>query len=181
MVRPTVRNARLSQSDLAIEHDYSRGLLCQAKIFRRNSRWGPLTKSQKKVLPEKLNYSALLLYRSADQQGDRRELQPFTWQLTRDSTVEEVSAWLASDHFPEPQGSPQLLGHLLHGRVGTDDKDLIAKDIAPPLRPSLVIKIGWKDGDAPGNRVHVQKRSTVHTRQQVLMRNRWCANDSWYQ
>jgi hypothetical protein len=63
IVRPDVRKGRFVSSHLTIERDYKRGLLCQAKIFGRDSQWGKLTESQKRTLPEKLSYFTLLLYR----------------------------------------------------------------------------------------------------------------------
>jgi hypothetical protein len=42
IVRPDVKRARFLDS-LTIEHDYKRGLLCQAKMFRRDSKWRGLS------------------------------------------------------------------------------------------------------------------------------------------
>jgi len=166
LVRPDVR---LIWPKLDSNHDYKRGLLCQAKMFQRNSRWGRLSQKQKQVLPDKLSYFALLLYRYDDQHGERRELAPFAWQLARDATVEQISHWLASDCFPELHDSQQILGALLRDQIGTDDKKLIENDIAPPLlRRSLVITIQWKDGRPPGM-VHISERST-DLKQQAMVR-----------
>jgi len=171
LVRPDVRRSRYKGSVLTLEHDYRRGLLCQAKIFRRNSTWGGFNEKQKETLaPERLEYFSLLLYRYDDQHGERRELAPFAWQLARNATVDQISGWLASNHFPELQDSRRLLGGLLRDQIGTDDKELIAKYIAPPLRSSLVIRIRWKDDDDPGDTVHVQERSTAQTQPHVIMR-----------
>jgi hypothetical protein len=160
LVRPDVQEARYGWSELTIDRDYKRGLLCQAKIFRRDSKWGGLTRSQKQTLPHKLKYFALLLYRYADQKGERRELNSFNWQLAVDATVEQVNQWLSADRFPNPQNSQQILGALVRDEIGTDDKEIIEREIAPPLRPSLVIKIGWKDDKGPES-VYVQQSSTA--------------------
>ena len=171
LVRPDVRRSLYKGSVLTLDHDYRRGLLCQAKIFRRDSTWGGFTEKQKKTLaPERLEYFSLLLYRYDDQHGERRELAPFAWQLARNATVDQVGVWLASNHFPELQDSRRLLGGLLRDQIGTDDKELIAKYVAPPLRSSLVIRIRWKDDDDPGETVRVQERSTAQTQPQVIMR-----------
>jgi hypothetical protein len=129
-----------------------------------------LNPRQRQTLEERLGYFALLLYRYTDQHGERRELAPFAWQLGRCATVEQISAWLATDYFPELQYSRQVLGGLLRDQIGTDDKELIGKYIAPPLRPSLVIRVRWKEDDDPGGTVRVQERATVKQKQQVELR-----------
>src|SRR5262249_19690977 len=117
IVRPDVRRAQYSGSQLIIDDDHRRGLLCQAKMFRRDSRWGGLSSRQKQTLPEKLNYFGLLLYRYADQDGERRVLEPFAWQLAHEATAEQVNAWLASDQFPELLGSRQVLTGLIDDQI----------------------------------------------------------------
>ncbi len=170
LVRPDVRRASYVGSELTIEHDYRRGLLCQAKMFQRDSRWGGLSSKQEQTLQGRLSYFVLLLYRYVDQHGERRELAPFAWQLACGATVEQICAWLASNQFPELQDSQQVLRGLLYDQIGTDDKERIAKEIAPPLRRSLVIRIRWKDDKGPGGKVHVQERSTVYSQQQVVVK-----------
>jgi hypothetical protein len=166
IIRPDVQEVVYRGSDLNISDDYQRGILCQAKMFRRNSKWGPLTRKQKQTLPNRLEYFALLLYRYADQKGERRDLESFIWQLAGDATLEQISQWLVSGQFPNPQNSQQILGALIHGTIGTDNKKLIEMDIAPPLRSSLVIRIRWRD-DGPGTTVRVRQRVSHHTQQQV--------------
>ena len=143
IVRPDVQKAQYGWSELTIDHDYKRGLLCQAKIFRRDSRWGGLSSTQEQRLPKVVAYFALLLYRYLDQKGERRELAPFGWQLAIGATAERISAWLSSDKFPSLQTSQQILMALVRDEIGTDDDELIDKFISPPLRPSLVINIRW--------------------------------------
>jgi hypothetical protein len=169
VTRPSVREVLNRDSELDVNHDYQRGLLCQAKMFRRNSQWGHLTRTQKRVLPNKLKYFTLLLYRYAEQSGDRRELAPFLWQLTRNSALELVNQWLVSGQFPNTQNSQQVLAALIRDQIGTDDKKIIATDITPPMRPSLEIKIRWK-GEGPGGRVHVQNRFSNRVQQHVRLR-----------
>jgi hypothetical protein len=168
LVRPNVEEG---MSELIIHGDYKRGLLCQAKIFQRNSRWETLTANQKKILLPKLSYFALLLYRYSDQNGERRELEPFYWHLTQKASIEKITKWLASDNFPELQDSRQILGALADDRIGTNDKNIIDKDICPPLRPSLVITVRWKDGDDPGGSVYLPQNHSNHTVKHVQVRS----------
>ena len=171
VIRPDVQGMRFSGQYLTVDHDYRRGLLCQAKIFRRNSRWKGLSSNQQRTLLGKLSYFGLLLYRYADQEADRRNLKPFAWQLAHEATIQQIQSWFASDCFPDPLNSRQVIQALINGKIGTDDKELIGKDIAPRLRRSLTITIRWKDGDDPGNRVRVQERpTTVHLKQEVVVR-----------
>lgn len=165
LVRPDVQES-YAFSELTIKRDYKRGLLCQAKMFRRDSRWGGLSSPQEKGLSKKLNYFALLLYRYADQKTDRRQLNPFSWQLAAGYAVEQIKQWLSSDEFPSLQTSQQTLGALARDRIGTDDAALIDRDITPPQRPSLVINVRWKD-DGPSEGVRVQLRHTASNPQRI--------------
>jgi hypothetical protein len=158
LVRPDVQKSGFGWSEFS-NRDCKRGLLCQAKIFRRDSKWGRLSSAQKRTLPNK-SYVALLLYRYADQEGERRDLMPFNWQLAVNATVGQINQWLSTDKFPNIRNSKQVLRALVRDEVGTDDTEIIAKEITPPLRPSLVIRIGWKDDDRPDS-VHVQQRRTT--------------------
>jgi len=169
LVRPDL-HVSYGSSQATVDRDYRRGLLSQAKMFRRDSRWGPLTSGQKRILQTKLSYFALLLYRYSDQIGARRQLAPFQWQLTSNATVEKMDCWLISDRFPGPQDSQQILGALIDGRIGTDDKGIIDRDIAPTMRRSLVIKIGWPDDDGPSSTVELQEHSRAVIHQYVLQR-----------
>ena len=166
VVRPDVRMA--TRSTLSIRPKYRRGLLVQAKVFRRNSRWGALSKRQEQTLQKTMSYLSLLLYRYSDQRGPRRELEPFAWQLVGDANIKRKSGWLASDSFPELRDSRQVLEGILSGQVGTDNDEAITTYIAPPARSSLVVRIHWKDGEFPGDVVQVRERST-YTRQQTAM------------
>ena len=161
IVRPDVRRALYVGSELTINHDYRRGLLCQAKVFRRNSSWGGLSSSQRKVLPTRLSYLSLVLYRYSDQRSDRRELEPFQWQLAQNATVAEIDKWLHADDFPSLQDSGRILSALARDLIGTDDKEIIAEFITPPMRPSLEINIHWRDGDGPGDKVRTYESFTA--------------------
>jgi hypothetical protein len=172
VARPDVElNSRM----LRIHQRRRRGLLCQAKIFERNSRWGPLTCKQKEAFPRTADYSALLLYRYDDQEAQlRRELRPFSWKLTRNATVNTIKSWLKQDCFDQLLHSGQIFQGLMTDRIGTGDKERIDTDVAPPLHESLaslVITIDWKDGRGPGPWVAVTSRSAVlQERQRMRVR-----------
>jgi hypothetical protein len=156
IIRPNIRRAN-SRSRLLIDNDYQRGLLCQAKVLRRSLTWGKLTANQQELLSEKLSYFALVLYKYADQGAERRELAPLSWQTTRDAAIEEIQGWLKSGKFPKLEGSRQVICDLAQGAIGTDDKNIISGVIAPYVRPSLKITVGWREGDGPGPDVQLRK------------------------
>jgi hypothetical protein len=160
-IRPDVRYANYSYPTLEIESDYQRGLLCQAKIFRRDSSWGGLTAKQKAVLQERLQHLSLVLYRYADQNGARRELGPFEWQLTVNASVDDIVDWLRSDNFPNLQSSREILIKLALGRIGTENKRVISEFIAPSLRPSFEIRIHWRNRPDPGRTLHLRNFTAV--------------------
>jgi hypothetical protein len=168
LIRPEVNYAKYSRSALTIEHDCQRGLLCQAKVFRRNSTWGSFSRKQRSVLQARLNYLSLVLYRYRDQDGERRDLWPFGWQLTRDASIRDVAGWLRNDQFPKLEDSRGIISALAEDRIGTDDKQVIAEQIAPPLRPSMEIKILWRDGKGPGAVVHLHQTNPA-VRERLVM------------
>ena len=165
--RPDVRRTAYSRSKLTIAGENRRGLLCQAKVFRRNATWGKLSERQRKVIRERLSYFALVLYRFADQSGDRRELAPIQWQIATNATVDGIDGWLKSDVFPTLEGSQQIINALAKSEIGTDDGNMIDEYIAPQMRPALEIIIRWQDGDAPGREVQVIKSTAQAQLRQV--------------
>jgi hypothetical protein len=169
LIRPDVSYARFSPSSLEIERDYKRGLLCQAKIFRRNSSWGGLSEKQQEILRARLDYLSLVLYRYLDQHGQRRELGPFAWQLTRGASMSDVAGWLRSDQFPSIENSRHIINALARDQIGTDDKRTIEENVAPKLRPSLEIHIRWRDGGGPDPEVHLNN-DNLHVEQHVMIR-----------
>jgi hypothetical protein len=167
LIRPDFHGAEYNESKLIINHDYRRGLLCQAKVFRRSKKWGDLSRTQKQVLPERLGYFALVLYQYCNP-IERRKLSPFQWQLTSGNTVENISLWLKTNQFPDLQTSNQIVGSLAQDRIGTDDKKIISEFIAPPSRPSLEIRVRWRDGEGPGESVQTHVNTSV--RQHAISR-----------
>jgi len=165
--RPVVRLAAYSGSKLTIVDGRRQGLLCQAKIFRRDSSWAKLSANQRKVIRERLGYFALALYSYADQSGERCELDPIRWQVTRDFELKAVDGWLRSGSFPSLTDSQLIIKQLAQGEIGTDDENTIADNIAPQMRPAFEITIGWRDGDAPGREIQISKRTAQVQLQQV--------------
>ena len=139
----------------------------QVELFRKCPGKGWASRPQQKGLSKKLNYFALLLYRYADQNRDRRDLGPFGWQLAAGASVTQIKQWLSSDKFPSLQDSQLTLGALARDQIGTDDAAVIERDITPPQRPSLVINVRWKD-DGPGDSVHVQSLSTTSEQEKLV-------------
>jgi hypothetical protein len=168
LLRPDVQ-VSLARSEVTVKGEHGRGLLCQAKLFGRNLSWGKLTTPQKTNLPNRLKYFCLLLYRYTEE--ERRQLHPFVWQTTSEANINQITKWLASGVFPNLKNSQELLRALVRDEVGTDDANVIKTDITPPMRPSLIVRLHWKDGDAPKERVHLRQIMKTHT-QQVLVQSR---------
>ncbi len=123
------------------------GLLCQAKIKRRNGKWGPLQAKQKQVLSDRTSYLALLLYSYLD--PARQCLEPFKWQLCRDMTIDEVKGCLSKGRFPWPIDSKQVIERLGNSTVGTNVQKIITEIIRPEGMPHLELRIFWPDGKVP--------------------------------
>lgn len=138
--RPNVVLTSQGYSKLQVDF-YRRGLLCQAKVKRRNGRWGRLTDNQEKVLADRLSYLSLLLYEYVD--SKRTNLMPFKWQLCNFFSVTEIKNWLGSDGFPSLSKSDEIINLLGNNEIGTDDISEIEKFICPETRPSLEINIWW--------------------------------------
>ena len=172
IVRPSVDLSGLS-NQLNIYEDYARGLLCQAKINRRtpkrsSARWGSLTARQKKVLPERTDYLALLLYRYSDVR--RRSLEPFQWQLCEHASLHDIDGWLKEDVFPELLSSENVIEQLGNDRIGADDRSVIDEYVAPDVRDALTIRIGWPPGDRPPDTLSIAMPYRVRRRQRLRLR-----------
>jgi len=137
--------------------DYKRGLLCQAKR-KIGRRFGSLTRSQRNVLPDRLQYLAMLGYEFRDRDGF--DLEPFKWQTCQDASVQEIVGWLARGKFPAPIGSADLIAALAVGRLGTDDENTIRTAISPVGNRVLELRIHWPDGRPPDTRVQVVVRDS---------------------
>lgn len=138
--RPDVVLTSQGYSKLQVDL-YRRGLLCQAKVKRRNGRWGELSENQEKVLADRLSYLSLLLYEYVD--PNRTNLMPFKWQLCNSFSVAEIKNWLSSNDFPRLFDSREIINLLGNNEIGTDDISEIEKFICPETRTSLEINIWW--------------------------------------
>ena len=143
IIRPQIE---LSESFL-VPTDYRRGILCQAKL-KHSKNWGRLTKKQRKVLPERLQYLALLLYQYKN--TERNILEPFQWQICESANdIETVQTWLKNDDFPSVITSDEVIIGLGNAKIGTDDDDILDEIVSVANNPSLVIKIGWAEEKRP--------------------------------
>jgi hypothetical protein len=139
--------------------EYQRGLLCQAKLKRRNGKRGKLTHRQNDIFPSRMNYLALLLYSYSD--AERHRLTPFSWQICRSMSADDVGNWLKEGKFPALARSAEVIRRLGNAQIGTDDQGTITNIIRPHSRPHMHIKIFWPQDKTPPSRLQ------VHTVQQV--------------
>lgn len=166
IVRP---NVSFSQFEGIVRiSDYRRGMLGQAKLKDRTGRWGRFTPNQLRILPPRLQYTALLLMSYSD--AERRHLDPMRWQLCSDVDIGALRAWLRHGEFPNARDSTSLINALGQGTVGTADDTILDEVISPRRNPSLTIEIYWPPGDGPGPSVHVFTRRSVsiETQRQVV-------------
>jgi hypothetical protein len=165
ITRPQI--SRRSQSELILGNDYCRGLLCQAKIKRRNGKWGLLKKNQKEILPKHTDYLSLLLYSYSD--AERCHLNPFEWQLCRNISMDNMEHWLKTGGFSSLLDSSQIIGQLGNDLIGTGHQETIEKIIRPEGKPHLNIRISWPPDKRPPNSVHIFASHKIE--QQVKVRS----------
>jgi hypothetical protein len=159
IIRP---NVQLKNYSLQVT-PYKRGLLTQAKLRGRKN-WPPFTRNQRKVLPGRLGYLALLLYMYADEA--RRELLPFVWQLGAGKSWDELERILREDKM-ETVESSQVIHGLSSARIGTSDGEIIDNIISPVQNSSLTIVIDWPPGKGPGS--HITVLSRYQTRKETVL------------
>ena len=123
------------------------GLLCQAKIKRRDGRWGQIEGNQERVLSDRTRDLALVLYNYSD--SARQSLDAFKWQLCRDMTIDEVKGCLTKGKFPSPIDSQQVIERLGNSTAGTKDQKKIREIICPEGTPHLELRIFWPDDKVP--------------------------------
>lgn len=146
--------------ELHIQEEYQCGLLCQAKLKNRKCQWGSLSKRQKEIFPERMNYLAFLLYEYTDKA--RCHLREFQWQLCQNATsVQNVIGWLKSDQFPALVDSAEIIRRLGNAEIGTDEKEIGEKIIQPTGRPHIHIRIFWPPDKRPPVPVSVHVSSLL--------------------
>jgi hypothetical protein len=154
IIRPIIKMSRHSYGKTVLKKDeYCCGLLCQAKIKRRNGKWGKLSNKQKDIFPDRMKYLGLLLYDYGDE--NRCHLNKFEWQLCQNASLEEVKKWLKSGIFPDKKFSGEIIRLLGNGRIGTDNPETIKKFIRPKTRPNLSIRIFWPLDKDPGKEIRI--------------------------
>lgn len=173
LIRPQLQLCSSLSKDRFLKlTDYQRGILCQAKLKKRNGRWGTriFTPKQESVLPERLRFSAILLYSYKD--DERHLLQPFKWQRCDFPSLSfyDVKEWFKKDSFPSLQTSDNILEQLGKGEIGTGDKNNLRKFISPPKNRSLIIRIYWPDDKHPGSQVMITRRTQVKSQVSAAVR-----------
>lgn len=120
ITQPSVRrHSVLPQSEIV--RDHARALLAQAKLNKRKVRrdgrmkWRSLTRTQKGILPDHSEYSALLLYRLEG--STRSKSAPFCWQLCKGYSIEDVQDWLRDGSFPKKMSSADVIRNLASERL----------------------------------------------------------------
>lgn len=165
IIRPNI----LEEYDGLKNKNYKRGLLCQAKLKNNKGKWGNFTKSQKKVLPERLSYLSLLLYSYSDK--TRHSFNPFSWQLCNVAELTEIEKWLKDDKFPNLVESNYIIDNLGNGIIGTDDDDIINSFVSPPKNKTLIIEITWPDDpNKDGVKIYSKHEKVVEQKIEVYSR-----------
>jgi hypothetical protein len=175
IVRPRV-HVEASGTRIEFNRDYATGLLAQAKLGREaNSKsgrrkWTRLTKPQSTRYLERSDYYSLLLYRLDGKETG--ELQPFTWQMCKEHTLDEVRTWLRLDSFPEELSSSELLRYLFARMVGTDDPRVIDQIVDPEksMLDSISIRIFWPDRFGPPSTVELHDEQSLQRHVQLRIR-----------
>lgn len=151
---------------LVIDKERYSGLLCQAKMKRRDGKLGPFTAKQRKILPRQLNYLALVLYSYRDQ--ERRKINPIAWKLCKGSSLKELKNCLKEDKIYHSSRMSQIVTRLGRKEIGTDDQHLIKTVISPDERQSFKIRIYWPDDDNPSDPIRIDTSQSVKEKQLIL-------------
>ena len=139
---------------------HAQGLLVQAKKQSRKGTIGTLTKTQCLVLPERLEYTAFILYMYATAGA---ELAPFAWVCADGRQLQDIETDLGKLNRKHPKtihgfreimtgsvfSSCDIIEAVSQGLRGTSDKHIIDEQICPALTPSVTIEITWRDDTPP--------------------------------
>lgn len=158
-----------SSNTLVIKKGASSGLLCQAKIKRKNGRWGDLS-NQRDVLPAHLDFASLVLYSYLD--VERSELNPVAWKLCKGLTLPDLELSLKKDVFGEALGTVDVIRRLGRSEIGTNDQTLIDEFVSPSARQHLEIKIYWPKDTTPEEpvKIRIQQKPVVRQKVSVIVR-----------
>lgn len=128
----------------------------------KDGKWGQFTRTQKSLLPGRMDYLGLWLYSYKDEA--RRELNDFQWYLCqKGETLEQVIGYLKKDQFPRLVASEETIAAVGFGAIGTDNDKILDEVISPAKNPALTIKISWANGHSgsgPGTEIAVAVHST---------------------
>lgn len=154
--------------------DYRRGILCQAKMKDKDGKWGQFTRTQRSLLPNRMEYLGLWLYSYKDEA--RRVLNDFQWYICRKGeTLEQVIDYLKKDQFPKLVASEKTLVAVGYGAIGTDNDKILDEVISPAKNPALTIKISWRDGrsSGPGTVIYVHSthQHKIQQHRQIRLQN----------
>lgn len=166
IIRPRVFSPPFNEHELWIEQ-HEQGLLCQAKIKRRNGKFGKLTKKQREVLPDRMDYLSLLLYSYND--PNRCQLNEFSWQLCENGSIQSAEEWLKLSNFPKTITSEQIIKDLGSGLIGTDKRDIIKNIIRSKRKPHIIIKIYWPPDKHPGTRIRIYSPPKIAAEEKVTV------------
>jgi|WetSurMetagenome_2_1015567.scaffolds.fasta_scaffold60741_2 hypothetical protein len=145
-----LQNPYAASSDIIIDPQYQRGILTQAKLKNVKGKWRRFTKNQRKILPLRKDFLALLLYSYREQDPIRSHLEPFRWQLCEEYPFNDDSNdWLRRGKFPKTFDSSQMIKKLGNAEIGTADKQKIDEYICPVKDRKLIINIHRSDGKPP--------------------------------
>lgn len=124
-----------------------RGLLVQAKLKKYNENRGDFTVTQTELLPERMEYAAILLYDYKDL--NNKDMYPFRWLPCNGLSFASLCEMLSKDNIPTSlqMNTSSILQRLVKGRIGTDSKNIIDKYIYPEVSQYLEITLTWKDSE----------------------------------
>lgn len=155
---------------------HTQGLLVQAKKHSQKGTIGTMTKRQCSVLPERLEYTAFILYVYATAGA---ELAPFAWICADGRQLQDLKTDMGRLNRKHPKtvddfreimtgsvlSSSDIIEAVSQGLRGTSDRQIIDDQICPALTPSVTIEITWRNGSPPEPpqtaRQHVYVRQLV--------------------
>lgn len=143
VARPIVRRASTTRLVYKVAQQ---GVLSQAKREDAKRKFGAFTEKQREVLPQHMDYAAILLY--AYEQREQYRLAPFLWLPCNGCTLAEIEEVLKDYDSCMAEGiqSEAVLRVLWRGNIGTGDDRIIAEHICPGDAPYILIEITWRDG-----------------------------------